>query len=159
MSGQILRRGLFTDNLLAYVATNFAATPILLGDGEAPGTAGWVGQQPGVGAFLPYVILSTGPANHNFTESLRGKDTSWRLTYGLRGVGANRQQADYACDVARPIMSNLQHFTTPVGVANRVYKVTKSEYSSLGSLNRNDNTDPPLWDCVDSLEIWLDLGP
>jgi hypothetical protein len=154
----ILRRGLFTDLLIDHVTPLMPAT-VLLGDGLAPEAGGWTGQEAGSGAFKPYVVLTTGAGRKNLTEPLRGQDTSWRLSYTVRGVGANRQQADFACDAARPIFSGLQHFSALVGVGNAPWHVLKSEYVALGDVRRNDATDPPLFECVDSLEIWLDLGP
>lgn len=167
MSSRILRRGLFTDKLIDlltddndYLLAGATATNVLLGDGSPPEAGGWTGDQAGKGQFKPYVVLSTGPGRHNLPEPLsRGKDSSWALTYQLRGVGANRQQADYACDVARPIFSNLAKQAFLVGVGNAPWHILKSEYTALGPVTRNDATDPPLWECVDSLEIWLDLGP
>lgn len=155
----IFRRGLFTDLLLDRVAADFAATPVLLGDGEAPGAGGWTGQQAGKGSFKPYVTLTTGVSRSNLTPALRGQDRSWKLTYTLKGVGGNRQQADFAADTARVIFSNLAKEVFLVGQGNAAWHILKGEYASLGDVRRNDATDPPVWECVDNLEIWLDLGP
>lgn len=156
----IFRRGLFTDLLYAELVTRLGNAPLaLLGDGEAPTAGGWSGQQAGAGNFVPYVVLATSGTAENFADPLRGQDKSWRLTYTLRGVGANRQQADFAADQLTVPASTLTTKTFPVGVNNALWKVLKSKYTSLGSVNRNDATDPPLWERVDTLEIWLDLGP
>lgn len=155
----ILRRGKFTDLLLAGVASKFAATPVLLGDGEAPQGGGWSGQQAGSGNFVPYAILQTGTAVKNLQEPLRGRDTSWRLGYRVKAAGANRQQADFALDTARLIFSDLAHGVYACGVGAEVWKVLKSEYTQLGEVNPNNATDPATWEATDSLEIWLDLGP
>lgn len=155
----VLRRGLLTDLLLDHLAPLFAVTPVLLGDGIAPKDGGWTGQEAGKGNFRSYVILSTAAGGPNFTEPLRGNDTSWKLTYNVRGVGGNRQQADYACDVARPLFSDLGRLSFPVGKADQMWKITRSRYVGLGAVQRNDSVDPPIWECMDTLEVWVDLGP
>ena len=156
----IFKRGLFTDLLLARVATAFGTASVLVGDGEAPGGGGWSGQQAGSGTFVPYVALISGTATKNLTDPLgRRKDSSWSLNYSVRGAGGNRQQADFACDAASKIFSDLAKQQFACGVGNVLWHVLKAEYTSLGGITPNNATDPPLWERVDGLEIWLDLGP
>ena len=155
---RILQRGLFTDQLLAYVTPKMPST-VLLGDSEAPTAGGWSGDQAGSGTFKPYVSLHTGPATKNLQEPIRGKDGSWRLSYSIKGAGANRQQADFALDNARAVFSVLATQTFACGVGGAVWKVLKSDYVRLGEITLNNATDPPTYEGTDELEIWLDLGP
>lgn len=158
MTTHIFRRGRLTDLLLTYV-TPLLPAPVLIGDNIAPREGGWTGDQAGKGSFTPYVVLSSMATNINFADPLRGQDTSWRLTYQVRGVGGDRQQADYACDVIAPLLSELNGQTYAVGIDNALFKILKSKYTTLGEVRRNDATEPPTWERTDALEIMLDLGP
>jgi hypothetical protein len=149
-----LRRGRFTDSLLLQLRDKMP-DPVLVGDGEAPEGAGWTGQQPGQGTYVPWVSLHTGPGAPNLQEPLgRRLASSWRLTYFVKASGGNRSQCDFAQDAARQILSALHGLTVSDGTAG--WKVQKSNYVTLGPIDRNDATDPPTFESTDTMEIWLE---
>lgn len=152
----IVRRGKFTDLLLADIIAN-TPSPTIWGDGEAPESGGWTGQQPGKGTFTPYQFLETMAAVPNMAETLaRRHEASWRLMYAVTGVGATRNQCEAALDVTRAYLSALHGKVYAAGQDSEVFKVQQSSYMQLGAVSRDDGTDPATWECRDTLEIWID---
>lgn len=158
-----MHRGLITDWLIDQLENALSlsgpAASIKVGDGEAPDTGGWTLEQPGEGAFVPYVVVtalngSQGP----FQDPVFNQDTSWQLPYSMRCVGGSRQQADWCADQQRELMMKLQR--SRVGEQpGMVWKLTRVRYTQIGGMTRNDATDPPLWECTDVVSLWIDLGP
>lgn len=151
----IFSRGVLTDWMLDTMATGLTGTSILVGDGIAPKAGGWSGGQPGEGSFVPYVVLSTGPANKTHREpvGMGYQSTSWSATYTLRHVGSVRQQADWAADKVRRVLSDLKRDDLNL---DGTWNLARAEYTVLGAITRNDSTDPPYWELTDSLSLWLE---
>lgn len=150
----IFSRGPLTDAILDHLeAALDTALGILVGDGIAPVGGGWSGGQPGEGDFVPYVVLSTMPASKGFTDPVPGGDTSWRAGYSLRCVGALRSQCDWVADKSRQAMVLYKPKTIDL---DGDWRVLKTSYDTLGAVTRNDSTDPPYWELLDTATLWLE---
>jgi hypothetical protein len=152
---RIFLRGPLTDWLLDYLEDRLAASDsaLLLGDGIAPVEGGWTGGQPGKGEFRAYLVVSTGVVRHRDNDPLAGGDSSWLASYGLRGVGGSRQQADWAADQGREALNAARNIDLDLGGP---WRMQQARYESLGGVSRNDNTDPPYWEVSDTVALWMD---
>ena len=153
MSSQIFSRGVLTDAILDYLGTALDDTGILIGDGIAPKQGGWSGGEPGVGDFVPYVVLTTGPAQKQARDPLARENTSWLATYTTRHVGALRQQTDWCADKVREA---LVEYRPKLLHLDSKWSVVQTTYPSLGPITRNDTTDPAYWELVDNVSVWLE---
>jgi hypothetical protein len=150
----LLDRGVFTEQLHTYLVQH-TPVPVLWGLGEAPVAGGWTGDEPGKGSFVPYCVLRIGPGVPNMVDALaRRSGQSWRLTYLIATAGADMMQAEYSAQKGRMILAGLHQFVVNDGTHD--WKILKSEYAQLGAVVRNDATDPPTYEGVDTLEIWVE---
>lgn len=154
MSNEIFSRGLLTDALLDYLESE-TSNGLLVGDGMAPLDGGWTGGEPGKGDFVPYVVLSTGPAQKQSRDPLGGmENSSWLATYTTKHVGALRQQTDWAADQVRKAMVKFR----PAHIdLDGDWAIVQTTYPQLGAISRNDAVDPPYWELVDNLSVWLEV--
>lgn len=159
---RVYTRGPLTDTLLDYFTAGLTAATLDLGvgDGIAPPDRGWQGGQPGVGPYKPYTVLSALAATPNLQPAMRGDTSSWQQPYSLLCVGGSRQQADWASDSLRILLSR---FARPAGstqprrlTLGDVWEVVRVSYTSLGGPSRNDQTDPPIWQATDAFVLWLE---
>lgn len=155
MSKDIFARGVLTDDLLDYLEQTFAAAEftLLVGDHLAPEEGGWSGGQPGTGEFVPYLVLTTGPATRNAKDPIGRDNSSWSAAYTLRAVGATRTQADWAADMARSAVVGYAK-RKPEGLGG--WKVQLTLYSVLGDIQRNNSVDPPYYELTDTVALWLE---
>lgn len=149
----VFHRGPLTDAILDHLETVLADTMIEVGDGIAPAEGGWTGGQPGEGNFVPYVVLSTLQATKGFQDPVPGGDQSWRAAYSLRCVGAMRQHADWVGDMSRDAMKAFKPKVIDLGGS---WRVMKTSYETLGPVTRNDSSDPPYWELLDTATLWLE---
>lgn len=149
----ILARGSLTDDMLLYLTTQLADKDILVGDGHAPADGGWTGGQPGEGSFQPYVVLATGPAQKQSRDPLATDDTSWLATYTVKSVGALRSQTDWTADQARKVLADFRFKHINL---DGDWAIRQTTFPRLGGVDRNDATDPPTWEQVDQVSVWLE---
>ena len=154
----IFSRGVLTDDLLEHLERVSAADIMLIGDGYAPEDGGWSDGQPGRGKFVPYAIVSTGQGSPGQREPLGAKDASWVQAYSLRYVGGSRQQTDWAADRGRVLLDTYAPRNLPLS-PTKSWRVQQVQFTSLGAISRNDTVEPPYWECVDAVNVWLEREP
>lgn len=149
----IFTRGFLTDNLLDHLEAQLRLKPyqLLVGDGIAPKEGGWSEGQPGEGKFVPYTVVSTGPASANQRSPLGVDNDSWRADYSFRAVGGSRQQADWVADRIREVAHDF-----PKDYGDPQWRVIRVQFTSLGAVSRNDQVDPPYWELSDSVSLWVE---
>lgn len=140
--------GKLTDQLLISMAQ---ASQQKLGDGIRPDGVGWLDGQPNVGIFIPYGVLSfqgavTRDPTLRFEQSVRAWMTNWRISY----YGGSRQQCDWVAAKFRDTLDNA------IGQEFGIYKVTAAGWKSLGSMERHDDIDPPMWSSTDTFTLSCD---
>src|SRR5512139_649642 len=114
---------------------------LLVGDGVAPDTGGWITGSPNVDGFLAYTTVGFDggtPAMPDVTTS-----TDWELTFSLRHFGGSRAQCDFQAKAARTAVTAVRHAV--VGD----YTIIGVRWASLGPMSRNDQVDPPYWSAYD----------
>lgn len=146
----VFTRGFLTDQLNDMLESSLAGK-VLVGDGIAPLEGGWSEGQPGEGEFRTYITINAGPARANNKSPLGMSNDSWLVDYSVRAVGGNRQQADWAADRFREA---LVVFPSNYGDPN--WRVIKRQFVALGAAARNDQVDPPYWELVDSVGLWVE---
>lgn len=157
MSSDIFERGRLTDAVVGYLRqhADVVGFPLLVGDGEVPAEAGWVGRQPGVGDFRPSTTVRTGLARPLHRETLNARHTSWRCAYSIRTIGGARSQADAGADVVRQVMSRFKQVTL---TANGPWVVQDAVYEQLGALERRGSLDQATWEVDDVVDLWVVKG-
>jgi hypothetical protein len=149
VSNELPHRGLLTDSLLEHLETEMGQLDMLVGDHLAPEEAGWTGGQPQRGHYRSYVTVRTGEGIPRERDTAAATHSSWTLTYTLLSVGAVREQCDYTADMVRRACLSFE--TAPEG-----WRIVHVGFTRLGAVNRNDSTDPPTYECTDSVQVWLD---
>lgn len=150
-------RGRLTDALLTYLTSTLELTdrPVLVGDAQAPDAGGWPEQGAGqLGDYAPYVTVHTELALPRDPSTAASAHASWAMGYRLRSFGAVRAQADWAADQVRAAMLGFTGRTLQLGPAR--WQVTAVLFNQLGAVVPNRATDPPTWQVVDAVGIWLD---
>lgn len=152
MSVLLPARGRLTDDLLAHLRGALEPA-IAVGDHETPPQAGWTGQAQHSN-FAASVVVRTGLAVANHRDSLSGRHSSWRMSYGFKVVGAVRAQCDDTADIVR---TAVQSFELPtLGQMAQTWQVTSLLYTQLGDINRVGNDENATFELNDSMELWLD---
>ncbi len=123
----------------------------LVGDGIAPQGGGWLSGQPNVSAFVPYgVVLFQGASLADpalrYAEQVRAWETQWRVS----SYGGSREQCDWVATLMREGVDDC------IGQVFGAYRVSMASWRSLGSMNRSDAIDPPLWSVSDSFTLRCD---
>lgn len=151
MSIELPARGPLTDELIAYL--NAHATGILVGDAIRPADSGWP-QTPQVNDFVSYVTVGTGPGGRVPTEAdtLASAHTAWLFTYTFTSCGGARKQADWTADQIRAASLSFRD-VSPLTLGDEDWSIESVRFDRVGSVDRNDATDPPFWQVVDSCVI------
>ena len=140
--------GKLTDQLIGSMSQSSGQA---IGDGIRPDSVGWMDGQPNTGVFIPYGVMAFQGAvprdvTIRFSEQIRAWTTTWRLSY----YGAARQQCDWVATQIRDTLDNA------IGQEFGLYKVTGVSWRSLGSMDRLDEIDPPLWTMTDTFTLSCD---
>ena len=138
-----MKRGALTDFLI----TTLESHDIIVGDGVAPKDGGWESGQPNVGRFVPYVVVMGGSVEGIDRNVARGSTKDWRASYSLRIFSATRRTTDALAFAAREALEDC----TPFIFGS--FKAIHVSVSTIGALQRNDASDPPLWQEFDSVEV------
>lgn len=145
MGSKVLSRRLLTNWFIGYLKSSID----YVGDGVAPPDAGWNKGQPDQGQFTPYVVVSIS----NSAGSFAGVNDliTWRVFWTVGAHGATREQADWVADKARALYCGMWpcKLTTVDG-----WRLNLVEYQ-MGSLIRQDSTDPPYWSTSDTVIFTL----
>ena len=149
---KIFDRGTLTEVVLDHLRTGVGGKNLPLGDGVAPAAGGWIGGQPGEGAFVPYLVLMSSPASPQ-AEAIGNRFSRWAVPYQIRSFGASRQQADWSLDLARNTLVTLigEYYMLPAR-----WGISNMELLSIGGATRNDSTNPPYFESTDSVSLWLE---
>lgn len=148
MSADIYR-GPLTDHLLEALA----AVGKPLGDGQRPPGAGWVGQPNSPGSkFVPFLVLSAGTSTRT-SGSLGKPQSEWQLNYLIQAYGVQRTQCDWMADKARDVLGALKNTNVVLGPTE--YRIQQVWTNSIGGINPNYATDPPIWSQQDQIVLWL----
>jgi hypothetical protein len=150
-------RGRITDALVEHMKTaaDLVTAGILVGDGVAPDEAGWPKGQANVDAFVASTTVETLQAVPNSKDTIHGRHSSWIANYGLRTWGGVRTQADNAADKARAAALGFRA-TTALDLQDMPWKITEVMFAQLAPVNPVKGTDPPLWEVIDIVQIWLE---
>lgn len=124
-----------------------------VGDGQAPGGAGWIGEPNApTSRYVPYLVVAP-MAAQNSSGPLGDSQADWRLPYRLTAVGVQRGQAEWLADKARSLLDVLRRQVLELGASS--YKVQQVRTELIGATTRVDSTDPPYWTQTDSVTVWL----
>ena len=161
MSTVPIARSALTTAIIGYLVDALEPGHVLVGRGQAPPEGGWENGQPGLGDFVSYVTLKTGPA----TTPAAGEParmgvarTSWDVNYSLTSVGALESHADDTADKVREAIVGLPESFT---LRSFTWTLQQVRTPRLGATTPNTATDPPFWEVTDdvSLHLSLDQAP
>lgn len=138
-----MNRGALTDILI----TTLEQANLIVGDGVAPKDGGWEGGQPNVGRFVPYVVVMAGSVQGVDRNIASGFTKDWMASYSLRTFSATRRTTDALSFAARQALEDCTPFIFGK------FKAIHVSVSTIGSMQRNDASDPPLWQVFDSVEV------
>ena len=138
-----MNRGTLTDTII----TVLEAAGLMVGDGVAPKEGGWESGQPNVGRFVPYVVLMAGSVAGVDRNVARGYTKDWMASFSLRTFSATRRTTDALAFAAREALEDC----TPFTFGN--FKAIHVSVTTIGSMQRSDASDPPLWQEFDSVEV------
>lgn len=139
-----MNRGALTDTIITTLETH----DLLVGDGVAPKEGGWESGQPNVGRFVPYVVVMAGSVQGVDRNIASGFTKDWMASYSLRTFSATRRTTDALAHAARTALEDCTPF-----VFGDDFKAIHVSISTIGSMQRNDASDPPLWQVFDSVEV------
>jgi hypothetical protein len=137
---------------VAYLVPALAANTISVGRGMAPPDVGWAGGQPGVSTFIGYTVVMTGKAVLLEKESLGRPRMSWRCDYKLNSCGGNESHADDVADFVRTAMTGLPESFT---LRDVLWSRQKTDFVELGATAYSTAVDPPFWNVIDAVSVWL----
>lgn len=147
----IVNVGLLTDHVVSF----FGDDLLPVGDGVAPAEGGWRLGQPNVDVFVPYAVVSSAGVTRSLTE-LCSNGRTWDCQFSLRYHGGSRKQADWAATSGRRQFDKVcvSDFAEDA-VRWRVFGLS---WSSLGGVQRVDQTDPPFWSVQDVAVLRVGLA-
>lgn len=151
MANNLMDRGKLTDAFVAHMKATVPTAIALVGDGAEEPAAGWPGGNVNQGLYVASVVVSTGDATPFSRDGINSRHTSWQASYGLRSIGAARQQADAVADVARAAAIAFSASTADIGG----FTIMDVVFTRLAPVTRNDSTDPPIWQLDDNLTIFV----
>ena len=143
-------RGNVTDAVLAAVGT--VGKPV--GDANTPNVAfGWDGQPNALGTnFIPYVVVFPQAASIK-SGPIAVPSADWQLPYTITSYGVTREQVEWLADRARNTLSSLRGATLDGGDAT--YSVIKATTETIGTVSRQDISDPPFFAQTDTVSVWV----
>lgn len=121
----------------------------LIGDGVAPPEGGWSVGSPNVDQFVPYSVLGFNGATTTLPDLSTNPD--WDVAFAIRHYGGSRKQADWQATRVRNVIEMSRGLTFSGSPFN--YKVIGVYRWQLGTLDRNDQVDPPYWQTFDSFVL------
>jgi hypothetical protein len=124
---------------------------------ERPRAGGWQGDPnaPGV-PFVPYAVLVPQTANVS-SGPIGDPQGDWRLPYSVGTYAITGDQCEQAADRVRAVLAALVR--SAVASSGPSYRVVKVNVTTLGSVNRVDQTDPPYFTETDAFEVWANKEP
>lgn len=147
-------RDLFTATLLTRLR---AMTGKPVGDGIIPAHANWIGEPNAPGSsFVPYVVLSEIVASHS-SGPIGESQADWQLPYLVESFGVTREQCSAMAALVRSSIK-LLHDMRITSVAGVGYGVQQVRIDSLGSPQRVDQAEPPIWHGQDGVTLWVGKG-
>lgn len=120
---------------------------------ERPHDGGWQGEPNVPGSvFQPYCVLvpmtattSSGP----FDDS----QADWKLPYTLSTYALRSDQIELVADRARNALAPV--LNTDIASGGASYRVIRVGLTSIGQVNRADQTDPSFYTQTDGIELWV----
>jgi len=150
-------RGPLTDVLIETLES--VGKPI--GDADAPKDGGWQGEPNTTGTnFTPYSTLLPG-TGANPSGPLSDTSADWQFNYNLSSFGVSRTQCEWMADRARDSLSVLKNTKQVLGPGNLIestHTIQKVSFTTIGSIQRVDMTNPPYWGQVDQFTVWVTKG-
>lgn len=125
-----------------------------VGDADVPEIAyGWDGQPSSPGSsFTPYLVVYPQAATVS-SGPIASPSADWQLPYVLTSYGATREQCEWLADRARNAIRSLKDTTMAGGDGQ--YTVIKAGTASIGTVSRQDVTDPPFFAQTDTVVVWV----
>jgi len=132
-------------DLTAAILNVLTSAGFVVGDGEAPDSAGWQGAQ-GASTYVPYVDVHPTPGG--LTDGPIGDpNTDAFADYQIISVGAVRAQAEAVGDAVRAVL-----LATPLTVANG-RTVAHVSLDMLGGTIRDDSVQPSVFYVSDRVRV------
>lgn len=151
MSAVSLPRAQITTYVVETVLDTF---PFPVGDNDEPTEPhGWQGDPNEAGtAFIPWISIGTGgSSNSSGPQSASAAD--WRANYFITSAGIARKQTDTMADLARDAMVKMTRQTILTDNGN--WRIQQARVTSIGGINRMNQTRPFYFVQTDVIELWL----
>jgi hypothetical protein len=133
------------NDLTTAIVNVLTAAGFVVGDGEAPDSAGWQGAQ-GQSPYIPYVDVHPTPGGLTDGPISDPNTDAW-ADYQIISVGAVRRQAETVGDAVRAVLAA----TPPTVAAGR--KVAYVRLDMLGGVIRDDSVQPAVFYVSDRYRI------
>lgn len=143
-------RGVVTSYLLATLGAN----SFLVGDIEAPESAGWQTEMSSAGSeFVPYSTLMPQTSSRP-SGSFGDPSSEWTLPYTLNTYGVNRRQVEDLADDQRALLLLIKKIDLTMR-DNVVWRLTTIDCPAMGGVAYTNAVTPTAFSETDSFTVTL----
>jgi hypothetical protein len=132
-------------SVTSWLITELLATPMAVGDGEAPLDAGWSEGVPNSGSFTPYVVIKQQPqvtSTMTDTPLCDANAVRFEVPYQLVVYDISRAAAD---TLASAVRDRLKALTGKVACGDLTANADQIRIRSVQGGTRDDSTFPKFW--------------
>jgi hypothetical protein len=122
---------------------------------ERPRLGGWQGD-PNVSKYVPYAVLVPQTASSSMGP-IGDPQGDWRLPYTLTTFTVMWDECERVADLVRKSLLTLVRAS--IASSGPSYRVVKVNLTTIGQVNRVDQTDPPFFTQTDAFEVWANKEP
>jgi len=122
---------------------------------ERPRAGGWTGEV-NVSPFVPYAVLIPQTANAS-SGPISDAQADWKLPYTVATFTLEWDQCERVADRVRAALAGMVR--AQVASSTGSYRVIKVNLTTIGQVNRSDQTDPPFYTQTDAFEVWANKEP